>query len=38
VKYVLCYDSANDAATTARLHSDEHRALWDQYRELIAET
>jgi uncharacterized protein YciI len=33
VKYVLFYDSADDAATTARLHFAEHRARWAQYQE-----
>jgi uncharacterized protein len=33
VKYVLFYDPADDAGTTARLHFDAHRALWAQYYE-----
>jgi uncharacterized protein len=33
VKYVLFYDPADDAATTAPLHFGEHRALWAQYHE-----
>ena len=33
MKYVLFYDPADDAATTAPLHFEAHRALWAQYHE-----
>lgn len=33
MKYVLFYESAGGAATDARLHFDEHRALWGRYAE-----
>jgi uncharacterized protein len=33
MKYVLFYDPADDAGTTAPLHFDAHRALWTQYRD-----
>jgi uncharacterized protein YciI len=33
VKYVLFYDSADDAAAAARLHFDQHRGLWAEYQE-----
>jgi uncharacterized protein len=33
MKYVLFYESAPDAATTAPLHFSAHKALWSQYAE-----
>jgi hypothetical protein len=33
MKYVLFYEPAPDAATTAPLHFGAHKALWSQYAE-----
>lgn len=33
MKYVLLYESAPDAASTAPLHFSAHKALWSQFAE-----